>query len=219
MRAARRSTARRLADHRTELEDRQVHGDDHAADEYAQDGHDHGLQEARHAVDGVVDLDLVELRYLPGHGVEGTGFLADSDHLDDHVREQAGVLHHPLQALAGGYFVFHAVDRFLVDDIAGGTCHRPHGLYQRNTGGKHGGKCTREARDRSLDEDGSDDREFEHDSIHRELHLPRPLQEVEERIEPTADQDGAPPALVLNESREVHDHLGEGGQIGAEALE
>ena len=42
------------------LEDRQVHGDDQAADQHAQHHHDEGLEQARHRVHGVVDLGLVE---------------------------------------------------------------------------------------------------------------------------------------------------------------
>ena len=42
---------------------------------------------------------------------------------------------------------------------------------------------------------------LEHDPIHCELHLPRALQEVEERIEAAADHDEQPPALMLHEAR------------------
>src|SRR5690348_12002771 len=38
------------------LEDRQVHGDDEAADQHAEDHHDQRLEQARHRVHGVVDL-------------------------------------------------------------------------------------------------------------------------------------------------------------------
>src|SRR5882757_11027549 len=48
------------SDDRAQLEDRQVHGDHEAADEHAEDGHDHRLEEARHGVDGIVDFGLVE---------------------------------------------------------------------------------------------------------------------------------------------------------------
>src|SRR5215472_17923048 len=68
--------ARAPSDHRTELEDRQVHGDHQAADQYAQHQHDEGLEQARHRVHGVVDLRFVEGGDLPGHLIERARFLA-----------------------------------------------------------------------------------------------------------------------------------------------
>src|SRR5271156_540291 len=70
------STAAALADHGTEFEDRQVHRDDQAADQYAQDRHDQRLEQARHTVDRVVDVFFVEAGHFTGHGIERTGFLA-----------------------------------------------------------------------------------------------------------------------------------------------
>jgi hypothetical protein len=52
-----------------------------------------GSSRLAHAVHGVVDVGLVEVGDLAGHLIERAGFLADGDHLDHHVREQAGVLH------------------------------------------------------------------------------------------------------------------------------
>src|SRR6266513_1951156 len=60
----------RSSDHRAELEDRQVHGDHQAPHEHAQDRHDQGLEQARHGVDRIVDLRLVERRDLGRHVVQ-----------------------------------------------------------------------------------------------------------------------------------------------------
>src|SRR5689334_15490801 len=75
----------RTSDDLTELEDRQVHGDHEAADEHAENAHDQRFEQARHGVDGVVDLGFVERGDLAGHFVERAGFFADGDHLYDHV--------------------------------------------------------------------------------------------------------------------------------------
>src|SRR5580700_5125074 len=160
-----------LTDDLTELEDGQVHRDHHAADQHAEDRHDERLEQARHAVDGVVDLCLVEVGYLGGHGVEGTRLFTHRDHLHDHVRKEARVIHGTLQALAGRHFVLHAQHRLLVHDVAAGAGHRAHGLDQRHTGGEHGGQRARKARDGRFLQNGSDDGELEQEAIERELHL------------------------------------------------
>src|ERR1700676_1432867 len=66
--ASRSST--RLADDGTELEDRQVHGDDQAADQHAQNRHDQRLEQARHAVDRGIDVVFIEASDFAGHGIE-----------------------------------------------------------------------------------------------------------------------------------------------------
>src|SRR5215831_15730874 len=51
----------------TDLEYRQVHRDDHAADQHAQDHHDHRLHQAGQRFDGIVDLGLEEIGHLAEH--------------------------------------------------------------------------------------------------------------------------------------------------------
>ena len=53
----------------------------------------------------------------------------------------------------------------------------------------------------------------------RERIFLRALVEIEERIDAAADHHHHHPALMLHEPRQVHDHLREGRQIRAEALE
>src|SRR5580704_7547120 len=67
--------------HRRQLEDWQIHGDNEAADHHAEDQHDEWLKQARHRIDGVVDLCLVEGRHLSRHLIERARLFADRDHL------------------------------------------------------------------------------------------------------------------------------------------
>src|ERR1700722_8640453 len=196
-----------LADDLTELEDRQVHRDHHAADEHAEDGHDERLEQARHAVDRVVDLRLVKNRHPRGHGVKRPRLFTHRDHLHDHVRKQARVIHGTLQPLAGGHLVLHAQHRLLVNNVAAGAGHRAHGLDQWHAGGEHGRQRARKARDGSFLQNGSDDGELEQEAIERELHLFRTFEKIEKRIDAAAGDQPHPPALVLYGPREIHDHL------------
>src|ERR1700722_6617373 len=215
--ASRSST--RLADDGTELEDRQVHGDNQATDQHAQDRHDQRLEQARHAVDRGVDVIFVEAGDFAGHGIEHTGFLADRDHLHHHVGEQAGVLHRALQALTGGDLVAHFHHAVFVHDVTAGAGHRIERLHQRYAGGEHGRQGTRIACDRGLVEDRSDDRQLQRQAVEQLAHPARALVEISERVDATADGQRQQDAVVLNEFRQVDDHLRERGQIGTEALE
>lgn len=58
-----------LSHYRTEREDRQVHRDDQAADQYAEHGHDHGLHQGGQVVDRVVDFFFIERGDLVQHAV------------------------------------------------------------------------------------------------------------------------------------------------------
>src|SRR4029077_19630468 len=78
-------TVTATSDDRCQLEDRQVHRDDETADEHSKHHHDQWLEQARHGVDRVVDLGLVEAGYLTRHRIERARFLADRDHLVHHV--------------------------------------------------------------------------------------------------------------------------------------
>src|SRR5690606_14388715 len=102
-RIAAAGTRRPLArsDHLAELEDGQVHGHDQAPDQGAEDDHDEWFQQAREALDGVVDLALVDVGRLAEHRVDRARLLADRGHLQDHVREHARVLHCDGQAGTG----------------------------------------------------------------------------------------------------------------------
>ena len=162
----RKKWARRFAEvaqrgglhHCAQLEDGQVHGDDQAADQHAEDGHDQRLEQRGHAVDRIVHFGFVEGGDLAGHGVERAGFFTHRDHLDDHVGEQAGVFHGALQALAGGDFVAHLQHRVFEHDVARGAGDGLEGFDQRHAGGEHGRQRARETRDRRLVEDRADDR-------------------------------------------------------------
>src|SRR6185295_4907922 len=205
--------------HRAQFEDGQVHGDHEATDEHAEDGHDERLEQRGHAVHRVVDFRFVEGGDLAGHGVERAGFFTDRDHLDDHVREQARVFHRALQALTGGDFVAHLQHRILEHDVAASAGHGFQRFHQRHAGGKHGRQGSREARDGSLVEDGSDDGDLERHAVEEHAHHLGALLEVEERVANAAQHQGHGHTVFLQAARHVDDELRERRQVRAETLE
>ena len=69
------------------VEDREVHGHDHAADHYAQEYDHDRLQQREKVADRGINLFVVEVGDLGQHLVQPTGLLTDRDHRDDHGRE------------------------------------------------------------------------------------------------------------------------------------
>src|SRR6267378_6003316 len=59
------------------VEDREVHGDYHAADDHAQDDDHDRLHQGQQRADGGIDLVVVEVGDLGEHLVEPAGLLAD----------------------------------------------------------------------------------------------------------------------------------------------
>src|SRR5690606_36691957 len=208
-----------VLDHRAQLEDGQVHRNDEAADEHAQDGHDQRLEQARHRVHGVVHLGLEEGRDLAGHLVLRAGFLTHGDHLDHHVGEEVGVFHGALQARAGGDFVADREGGVLVDDVAGGAGDGFHGFDEGDAGCEHGGKGAGETRHGRFVHDWTDDRQFQGDPVDGLAQFARALVEVAERKYTCADHNGDEDALGLHELRQVDHRLREGRQVRTEALE
>src|SRR5918911_4985933 len=76
-----------------ELEDRQIHRDDQAADDDTQEHDHHRLEQARQRCHGVIDFALVEIGDLAEHIVERARLFADLRHLQHHVREDPLIGH------------------------------------------------------------------------------------------------------------------------------
>ena len=90
----------RLTEFSNQREQRQVHGDDHAADHQAEE-HDHdGFESCEQIFNSNVDFILIEISNLLQHGVHGTGLFADGDHLGHHAREDFRFLQRLSKGLA-----------------------------------------------------------------------------------------------------------------------
>src|SRR2546427_822989 len=88
--------------HRDQLEDRQVHCDDEATDDDAEE-HDHErLEQRRERGHRGVDLVVVEVGDLLEHLVESAGVLAHVDHVHHHGREHGTALQRLRQRAARG---------------------------------------------------------------------------------------------------------------------
>src|SRR3569832_1016383 len=209
----------RLLDDFAHLEDGQIHGDDEAADDDAEEGHDHRLEQTAQAVDGVVHFLFVKIRHLREHGVARTRLLADGHHLHHHIGEEPGVAHAHLQRDSGRDLVAHAHDGVGVDDIARGRRHRGHGFHQRHTRREHGGERAGITGDSRLVDDVADDRDLQRQPVEEVIELGRALLAFDKGEDAAAYCQLLRPPKFLNEGRHIDDHLGHRGEIGAEALE
>src|SRR5450830_1090548 len=75
------------------FEDGQVQGDEYPADHAAHDDHENGVDGIGQVVRRGIDLCLVERGDFSQHGLQGTRFLADRRHLDDHGGEELRLSH------------------------------------------------------------------------------------------------------------------------------
>ena len=101
-------------------EQRQVHGDDHAADHQAQENDHDRFEGGQQVFDGDVHFVFVKVRDLLQHGVHRAGLFADCDHLRNHAGKHFGFL----QGFGQRFTFFQGfadlVEGSLDDRVAGG---------------------------------------------------------------------------------------------------
>src|SRR6266404_5768889 len=85
---ARLVRAAQLADQR---EQRQVHGNDHAADHHAEKNDHDGFESSQQVLHCRVHFFFIEIGDLLEHGVHGARLFADGNHLRHHAREDFGI--------------------------------------------------------------------------------------------------------------------------------
>src|SRR5690606_26493439 len=113
------TSLRQLPDDR---EHRQEHAGHDEADDDAEEDDQGGLEGRGEALDGLVDLALVEVRDLLQHRVDGARLLADRDHRGDHRREHARVLlQRGADLLAALHRLLRLGEDVLDDRVAGGA--------------------------------------------------------------------------------------------------
>src|SRR5690554_4985294 len=155
-------TGRCLADNLTHLEDRQVHGNDQAADQHTQNRHDNRLHQGCQVVHHVVHHRLVVFGYFLQHLIQVTRLFANGRQLHCHYREDVLLAHGSLQLGAAGDIVFDALDGIPVNRVAGGAGYGIESVHQGYTGGEGGGKNTAELGNGGFVEDFTHDWYFQH---------------------------------------------------------
>ena len=101
-----------------EAEDRQIHGEDEAADEPADEDHHDRFEHGQQAGHRRRDLVVVETGQLAEHLIEGSGLLADLDHLGHDEGKAAADLEGVGQAAAFGHQAPGLQDAVLDDQVA-----------------------------------------------------------------------------------------------------
>src|SRR5690606_11819867 len=108
-----------LADHRTQLEDRQIHRHDKATNQSPKHSHDHWFHQGGEVVYGVVHFFFVITGGLIKHFVQRAGFFADSCHLHGHSGEDAGAAHGEVQLSTRRHVHFDLVYGVAENHVAG----------------------------------------------------------------------------------------------------
>src|SRR5229473_5848250 len=81
-----------LAQFSDQREQRQVHRNDHAANDHAQNHNQEWLHSGQQVLHGSIHFFFIEVRNLLEHRVNGSGLFAHANHLRDHAGEYARFL-------------------------------------------------------------------------------------------------------------------------------
>src|SRR5918999_1228727 len=147
---------RGLLDELEDLEHRQVHGDDDAADDAADD-HDHQrFNDRGERLDGGVNLRLVEFRNLGEHTVYVPSLLADGYHAGDHRGKDRLALQRPVDRNALAYRIPTLQKGALHDPVARGGSRYLYGLQDGHAGCAQGAQGAGEAGEGDLLHDVTD---------------------------------------------------------------
>src|SRR5690606_11285585 len=149
----------------TQLEDWQVHCDDQATYQHAENRHDHRLHQRGETIDHVVYLILVKCRHLGQHLVQGAGFLTNRGHLHRHGRECSGGSHGEVELHAAGDIALDLVGRRAEHHVTRGTSYRIQRIDQRHTGCKGGRQGAGETRYRRLVQNVTHHRHLQHQPV------------------------------------------------------
>src|SRR5580658_10799244 len=169
-RAARVLEACQFADQR---EQRQVHGNDDAADNHAQDDDHDGLHGGQQVFHGRVHFILVEVRDFLEHGIHRAGLFADADHLGNHAGKHAGVLQR-IDERAARFDGFARLDDGALDDsVAGSARGDVQALQDGHAAGDQGAEGAGKARDGDLSHQWADQRNLKNHGVNRHATLRR----------------------------------------------
>src|SRR5690606_5252706 len=140
--------------------DWQVHGDDQAADQNTEDGHDHGFKQGGQVIHLIVHLCLVVVGHFLKHAVQVTRLLANPGHLNCQGWEDVGGTHGKVELRTGRNVTVVVDDSIIAHHVTCSTRHRSQSLNQRHPCSKSGGECSRIARNRSFIDNLAYDRSF-----------------------------------------------------------
>src|SRR6266849_1137292 len=203
-------------------EQRQVHGNDHAADDRSQE-HDHdGFEGGQEVLHRRIHFVLVEIRNLLQHGIHRAGLFTHGDHLRNHAGENRRVLQWLRKRLA---FFKRSADlkqRPFHYRVARRLRRNVQPFQNRHTGRNQGAQRPCESRHRNLAHQDSQNRQLQNDGIHDEASLRSSVPHFEsedasgdayhDQQAKDAAHEVAQPDDDLRWQRQVHAQSGEEGR-------
>src|SRR5882724_126815 len=175
---ARLVRAAQLADQR---EQRQVHGNDHAADHHAEKNDHDGFESSQQVLHGSVHFLFVEIGDLLEHGVHGACLFADGNHLRHHTREDFGISQWFRERLAFLERFSYLLQRPLDDRVSSG----PRGDVESFQDGYAAGDQRSERSSKpghgDLSHQDAKDGKFEHDGVNNEAALLRAIPDFQSK--------------------------------------
>src|SRR5580692_9207298 len=200
-------------------EQRQVHGNNNAADDHAQNDDHDGLHGGQQVFHGRVHFILVEVRDFLKHRVHGSGLFADTDHLGDHAGKYAGVLQRVDQRAAGFDGFARLSDGALDDGVTRGARGDVQTFENGHTAGDQGAKGSGKARDGDLSHQRTDQRNLQNHGVNRHAALRRAVPGFQGEYG-TDEERGDDQTVDAADEIAQHDHDARGQrQVDTQAVE
>ena len=150
---------------RDQVEDRQIHRDDDAADDAAEERDHDRLEQRQQAGHRRVDFLFVEVGNLGEHRVERAGRLADGDHLRHHRRKDARLPQRRRDRLAALDALPRLQDRLFDNRVAGGPRRDVESVENRDARAQQRRQRPAEPRDGDLAHEQAEDRQLQRDAV------------------------------------------------------
>src|SRR6202789_4145990 len=214
--AARVLVACQFADQR---EQGQVHGNDDAADDHAQDDDHDGLHGGQQVFHGRVDFVFVKVGDFLQHGVHRAGLFADADHLGNHAGKYAGVLQR-INQRASSFDGFAGLgDGALDDRVTGGARSDVQAFQDGHAAGDQGTERPGEARDGDLSHERTDERNFQNEGVNRHAALRSAIPGLQGEGAPSEEKENEEAGDAANEIAQHDDDARGQGQVDAQPVE
>src|ERR1017187_1617175 len=199
-----------------EVEDRQEHANDHAADDNSQEDNQHGFKERHEAGERGFNFFVEKVRDALEHVVNVAGLFAGAQHTDDHagenrvLAERGGNAFAPFNVKGGG------LDGFFHDDVADGLRDNLQHFQDGHAATNERGERAREADQADFMRNGAENRQLDAPGIPK--HASRfGLDEMKPTPYSRDRGDDKQEEKMFDDVADIHHELGWSGQLRSEA--
>src|ERR1017187_8298176 len=199
-----------------EVEDRQEHANDHAADDNSQEDNQHGFKERHEAGERGFNFFVEKVRDALEHVVNVAGLFAGAQHAYDHAGEDRVLAQRGGNAFAPFNVEGGGLDGFFHDDVADGLRDNLQHFQDGHTAANERGERAREANQANFMRNGAENRQLDAAGIPKSASR-WGFDEIQPAPHGCACANDKHEKEFFDDLAEVHQELRRSGQFRAEA--